>query len=64
MGSRVSKQEVKRPHSYFGEVGLRNEFGKELIVVARQMVRKDDYDDWERTYAAVKDAQRDALLLP
>jgi hypothetical protein len=50
MGTRSSKEEVKTHHFFFGQVGTRNEFNKELIVVYQKMVREDDYDEWERRH--------------
>jgi hypothetical protein len=43
MGQRVSKEEVKTPHFFFGEVATRNEFNKELIVVFKKLLRDDEY---------------------
>ena len=46
MGTRVSKEEVKIPHFFFGEVATKNEFNKELIVVTKKLLRKDEYAEW------------------
>lgn len=54
MGGRVSKKDVKVPHFYFGEVSQRIEFNKEIITVSQKMLRRDEYDDWLKTYREVK----------
>lgn len=46
MGQTVSKQEVKMPHFFFGDVVQRNEFNRQVIVVYKKMLRKDEYNDW------------------
>lgn len=50
MGQRVSKEDVKTPHFHFKEVGVRNEFNKELIVVYKPLLREDEYAEWENGY--------------
>ena len=64
MGTRVSRQDVKVPHFYFGEVSRRNEFGKEIITVSKQMVRRDEYDEWVKKYQEAKSYNQESLLLP
>lgn len=64
MGTRSSKQDVKVPHFFFGEVSQHNEFNKEIIVVSKQMLRMDEFDEWLLKYKEAKALQNDALLLP
>lgn len=58
MGTRSSKQEVKVPHFFFGEVTQHNEFNREVIVVSKQMLRKDEYDDWLVKYGEAKSMKK------
>ena len=64
MGARVSKQDVRVPHFYFGEVSQRSEFNKEVITVSKKMMLKEEYDDWLKKYREVKNVNHDALLIP
>lgn len=64
MGTRSSKQDVKVPHFFFGDVSQHNEFNKEIIVVSKQMLRLDEFDDWVAKYNEAKVMQKEALLLP
>ncbi len=50
MGTRVSKQDIKVPHFFFGEVSHKNEFNRDLMTVAKKMLRRDEYDEWLRLY--------------
>jgi hypothetical protein len=41
MGTPVSKAEVTTHHFFFGQVAVKNEFNKELIVIFKKLVRED-----------------------
>lgn len=64
MGTRSSKQDVKVPHFFFGEVSQHNEFNKEIIVVSNKLSRIDELDDWLINYKEAKAMKHDSLLLP
>lgn len=57
MGARVSRQDVKVTHFFFGQVSQRKEYNKDIIVVFKQMLRKDEYDDWIKVYDEAKSMQ-------
>lgn len=63
MGTRSSKEEVKSPHFFFGEVGNRNEFNKELIVVYQKMIREDEFNDWEKLHEQAVRMNKESLLI-
>ena len=63
MGTRVSKEEVKTPHFFFGEVATRNEFNRELIVVFKMLLRDDEYDEWERGHRILTQMNKESLLV-
>ena len=45
---------MRVPHFYFGEVTQKNEFNREIITVAKKMMRRDEYNDWIKHYDRVK----------
>ena len=59
----MSREEVKTPHFFFGEVATKSEFNKELIVVIKQMLRRDEYSEWEEGYTRAMGMDKESLLL-
>jgi hypothetical protein len=64
MGMRSSRQEVKVPHFFFGEVTQKTEYNREIITVTKNMLRSDEYEEWVRIYTDVKGLQHESLLIP
>jgi hypothetical protein len=56
---------LKVSHFFFGEVAIRNESNKELIVVFKKILSEDEYESWERGYHyQVNKASKECILIP
>ena len=64
MGAVSIKQGRTTKHFYFGDAIRKKNFGKEMLIVSRPIIYKEEFYYWKRIYDEAHDMNRDALFIP
>lgn len=64
MGGSSSKHGRRENHFFFGEVIRKKNFNKQVIIVTKPILNREEYDEWKGWYDQAHDMNKDALLIP
>ena len=64
MGGQSSQSARTTQHFYFGTAAKKKQYGKDLAIITRPIMDRQDYTEWKEKLDIVHEMQKDSLYVP